>query len=74
MLWLKERIFDRMCKKKCDYRVLHMMSEILTEWLKSVLLTCAKKQKKGIVCLTQAFKLHIASAVLEVLLYSTNVT
>ena len=27
-----------------DCRVLHMMSEVLAEWLKSVLLTCTKTE------------------------------
>ena len=40
-----------------------MMSEVLAEGLKSVLLTCAKKnRKRALYALTQAFRLPIASA------------
>ena len=38
-------IFTGCGKKIGDCRVLHMMSEVLAECLKSVLLTCAKTEK-----------------------------
>ena len=41
-----------------------MMSEVIAVWLKSVLLTCTKKNREmTLYALTQAFRLPIASTV-----------
>ena len=40
-----------------------MMSEVLAEWLKSVLLTCTKNREMALHAVTQAFIPPIASAV-----------
>ena len=40
-----------------------MISEVLAEWLKSVLLTCTKKREMALYALTQASRLPVFSVV-----------